>query len=86
MITGRLPVRIGLYGLDGEDRHVFTATHTTGLPKEEITIAEILRDNGYSTGMVGKWNLGKCILYKERLATWMFGSHSQVKCVVFVQD
>ncbi|PIK55929.1 putative arylsulfatase [Apostichopus japonicus] len=58
ILTGRLPVRIGLYGLDGEDRHTFTATHSTGLPKTETTIAEALKEHGYATGMVGKWNLG----------------------------
>ncbi|XP_071511895.1 arylsulfatase-like [Diadema antillarum] len=54
MLTGRLPVRVGLHG----PVRVFEMTSSRGLPKSEITIAEMLRDVGYSTGIVGKWHLG----------------------------
>ena len=32
--------------------------YQTGLSLKEITIAELLKKNGYTTGLVGKWNLG----------------------------
>ena len=51
MLTGRYPQRFGLNGVLFPDSH-------TGLPSSEYTIAGLLRDNGYKTGMVGKWHLG----------------------------
>lgn len=30
------------------------------MDSSEVTIAEILRDNGYATGIFGKWHLGDC--------------------------
>jgi arylsulfatase A len=52
VLTGRHQIRSGIYpeGIDPGD--------LGGLPHEEITIAEGLRDVGYTTGMLGKWHLG----------------------------
>ncbi|MFN7140701.1 MAG: sulfatase, partial [Limisphaerales bacterium] len=56
LLTGRLPVRSGMAG--GPGRHVIYPRHTTGLPLEEITVAEALKTKGYATACIGKWHLG----------------------------
>jgi len=55
LLTGRLGVRSGLYG---DQVRVLFPEFVGGIPAEEITIAEALRDLGYATGMFGKWHLG----------------------------
>lgn len=52
LLTGRLPVRTGLDEVlfPGQDK---------GLIAEEVTIAEVLSQAGYHTGMFGKWHLGE---------------------------
>ena len=55
LLTGRLPVRTGLYG---RQMGVYFPNEPGGFPDEEETIAESLKDQGYATGIFGKWHLG----------------------------
>lgn len=41
-----------------EKFYVLFPADSVGLSPDEITIAELLKEQGYSTGMVGKWHLG----------------------------
>lgn len=57
LLTGRYPIRTGLVeGLMPSD--VLFPGSEIGLPQEEVTIAEVLRERGYATQAVGKWHLG----------------------------
>ena len=59
--SGRLPIRIGTYG----ETRIFLPWTATGLPEDEMTIAEVMKQADYATGMVGKWHLGKLNLKTE---------------------
>jgi len=52
LMTGRYPMRYGLQTL------VIFPSHTYGLPTDERTLPQALKDAGYQTYMVGKWHLG----------------------------
>ena len=52
LMTGRYPMRYGLQTL------VIFPNHTYGLPTDERTLPQALKEAGYQTAMVGKWHLG----------------------------
>lgn len=54
-LTGRHPFRYGILGANSGD---YDEPSRFGLPREEITLAEALKDAGYATGHFGKWHLG----------------------------
>ncbi|MFC1551788.1 sulfatase [Candidatus Latescibacterota bacterium] len=55
LMTGRPPSRVGVTSA------VAAQHEETMIPKDTVTIAELLRRNGYSTGMSGKWHLGNTL-------------------------
>lgn len=46
-LTGRHPYRYGIF-----------SANIGHMPKEELTLTEVLKDHGYTTGHFGKWHLG----------------------------
>ena len=51
LLTGCYSNRLGIFGaLSHQSQH--------GLNPEEETIAEVLKPQGYATGIIGKWHLG----------------------------
>lgn len=55
LLTGRYHQRFGFYT---------AADSRAGLPNSETTLAEILGDRGYATGVFGKWHLGYAPPYR----------------------
>jgi arylsulfatase A len=52
LMTGRYQQRVGL------EWAILLTEKEPGLPATEPTLPRLLRENGYRTGMVGKWHLG----------------------------
>ncbi len=57
LMTGSYPRRVGL-DENEKGQWVLFPVNQEGLHPEEITVAEVLGDAGYSTACVGKWHLG----------------------------
>ena len=52
VLTGRVPQRAGVPG------NVSSSKGKSGMPTDQVTIAEMLKNAGYATAHVGKWHLG----------------------------
>jgi len=52
LLTGRYPARVGV-------PKVLFPTDKDGLHLDEVTLANVLKDQGYRTMCVGKWHLGR---------------------------
>jgi len=58
LLTGRYPIRSGMC----DDKYrVLRANAAGGLPAQEMTIAQGLKDSGYATACIGKWHLGNYV-------------------------
>ena len=51
LLTGRYPARIGQF-------NVLTTYSPPIIPKERLTVARLLQQQGYHTACIGKWHLG----------------------------
>ncbi len=64
LMTGQYGPRTGIYTVgntnrfDWSMRPLLPVANTTVLAPESVTIAEVLRKEGYATGLFGKWHLG----------------------------
>lgn len=59
LMTGRDPRRFGFQAnLNNAASHYSTRPDLLGLPPNERTIADHLRNVGYATALIGKWHLG----------------------------
>ena len=52
LLTGRIPARAGVPG------NVSSSKGSPGMPTSEVTLAELFKENQYTTGHIGKWHLG----------------------------
>ncbi|XP_002024099.2 arylsulfatase B [Drosophila persimilis] len=52
LLTGKYPINTGM------QHYVIVNNQPWGLPQQEKTMAEIFRENGYYTSLLGKWHLG----------------------------
>lgn len=88
IMTGKSPARLGFTGhitATGAHRHpeksrLLPPNDNLQLPLEEVTIAEVLKQKGYTSASVGKWHLGPKGFWPEdqgfdvNIGGWTHGS------------
>ena len=57
LMTGCYPRRVSMH-VDSNDKWVLFPNAKKGLGPDEITVAEVLKKQGYATACIGKWHLG----------------------------
>ncbi|MCO8123507.1 sulfatase [Stieleria sp. TO1_6] len=74
LMTGCYSQRVGMH-FNPRDGWVLRPLSPYGLNPEEVTIAEVLKQRGYATGIVGKWHLGDQprFLPTRQGFDWFFG-------------
>jgi arylsulfatase A len=80
IIAGQYPARIGITDfIPGHQRpweKLRVPANQLFLPLESVTIAEVLKDSGYSTGYIGKWHLGNQKIHQPNKQgfDWVLGA------------
>lgn len=60
LLTGKIPTR---FGYEFNPIGAGNEAPGAGMPGDEITLAELLHDVGYTTGLIGKWHQGASAPY-----------------------
>ncbi|MGI9520053.1 MAG: sulfatase-like hydrolase/transferase [Hyphomicrobiaceae bacterium] len=81
-MTGRQPWRLGM-------AHTSVAMDGFGLAKNEVTLAEVLKAQGYNTAHVGKWHMGdieEAFPHNQGFDTAYFPVHQQAQLGLFTRE
>jgi arylsulfatase A len=80
ILAGQYPARVGITDfIPGHQRpweKLRVPENQLFLPLESVTIAEILKNSGYSTGYIGKWHLGNQKIHQpnQQGFDWVLGA------------
>lgn len=77
LMTGSYPIRIGE---PGNVKRLHTELHA-----DEVTMAEVLRDAGYATALIGKWHIGD-VMPNEQGFDYFYGTPKWNGFTVYVED
>ncbi len=81
-MTGRQPWRLGM-------AHTSVAMDGFGMAAEEVTLAEVLKAEGYNTAHVGKWHIGdieESFPHNQGFDVAFFPVHQQGQLAVFSRE